>query len=1022
MFQDYRGFVDLHLHSTFSNLDGFGEPDEIVKRAKEIGRETIALTDHGSVSGLVKLKKACGSLGIKPIYGCEFYIVDSLSDMFRYKNRIKNHITVLASNLRGYNNLLQLASDSYHKGFYYKPTIDKELLFNNNEGLIVFSGCWSGRLQRMLKGGEFKSATSFVNEFKDVFGDRYYLETQHYPLFQDTFRYLNALSRKVDIPIVLTCDPHYLYSQDAPVQEVLHSIRDRRSFDEKQIIYGAYQWPVEELFEAVSSLFPEGDWDKLFNTVCEIGERCNVDMPLGGSPKFNFSNETSQSILLNKCSEGIIRRKLENAGEKYRERLRKEYKIILQKDFVDYFLIVADMVNWAKKNSILVGPARGSSAGSLICYLIGITEIDPLQYDLVFERFIDENRIDLPDIDVDFEDEKRDEVKQYITDKYGKDKVCSIVSFATFKGRNSLDEVGKIFGVPSVDIDTIKQNLIVRSDADEGANNTVQDTLNSIEEIKSIVTKNKNVRYAEQLEGQIRHMSTHAAGLIIGDRPLNEIIALYEKEGQSLSSVEMKDASILGLLKIDILGITELTVLRYICDMINWSIDDLYALTVDDPKTYEGFSNLDVGGIFQFDGDSTKSVLRQMQELNFDQLIACVALSKPGPTNAGCTANYLAYMNGNGKESCFNRNEKLINITKNTYYQIIYQEQALSIVREIGMLSWTDANVIRGLIGKSQGEQVLESYWDLFRKGAASNELLDSEARLIWDNIKTMGKYAFNKSHAVSYALLAYWSMYMKQHHQLEFYVAKLIKEKDKDKRTRLLLEIKEKGIKILPPVLGKSKENWIVEDGANLRSGLLEIDGIGDKVASSLVSGNYITVQDFGNKHDRNISKRTLSSLQKYNAFGDGNDDFLGLSRFEVLNKVCKNRTDLCNILETNDGMKIIVAGYINKINYKDVIENARAKGNNTDKIKDQDITRYAIVSLEDSTDRCLVFIDRYLLNKFDSILARARNDDFCVIMKGECIKNKRLINVKEVIICDDVTLYNRDVKVEPQNELTLF
>ena len=1346
-------FCDLHIHSTYSNLDGFGTPFQLAERAKSIGRKTLSLTDHGSVSGLVQLKKACEENSLKPIYGCEFYMVDSIESMYENKQRSKNHITVLASNLTGYRNLLKLSSDAYQKGFYYRPTIDKELLFEKQDGLIVFSGCWSGALQEKLKEGDIKGAEALAKEFQQVFGDRYYLETQHFPLFDATMDNFQMVSEKLDIPMVLTCDPHYQTEDQASYQEILHAIRDRREFDKEKIIYGAYQWPADELLEAVKELFPKMPWEKLFENVCAVADRCNVEMPLGGAPRFPKEHgETIEQIFLEKCKEGIKHRGLENGGQEYRDRFKKEYDLIVSKDFADYFMIVADMVKWAKDNSIFVGPARGSAAGSLICYLLGITEINPMDYGLIFERFIDATRFDLPDIDVDFEDERRDEVKQYMVNKYGHDRVCNVATFAAFKGRNSLDEIGKVFKIPAGDINTVKKYLVSRSGADMRVELTIADTFEMSPEAKAVGEKYPDLHYAEVFEGQLRHMSKHAAGLIVGDRPLDEIIALYEKDGQVLGSVEMKDASSLGLLKIDVLGIKELTILRNVCGMIGWTIEDLYAIPTDDPKTLAGFKNLDVSGVFQFDGDSTKSVLRQLPKLDFEQLTACVTLSKPGPAhcvsgktliydcdsdeiisiskaynrkidktlslfpdgsvkpqkiktilkngkqkiykltmkngrkikatdehwflsgndwkklgeieigdnltitnkkiwnrgtigitkpnsgsfqkgehrnsstefkkghiswnkgiewpeaserafknwdngvyannsakyrewieknpekhkairlmaskarsenlakmtdiekreslqnfieagstngygmwgyaedghrvesywelafdrflnknniqhemhpyiknrrradfkikgifieidgmertqdywnekyfdgepyvvilptddwkeklsfafesvenhdwlsigesmvvgkecvgeevvydfemeeipnylangfvvhNSGGTTQYLSYARGDKSKGGFDWHPTLRKITESTYYQIIYQEQVLAIVREVGNMTFTDANKIRAFMAKSQGEGAFESFWPAFKKGAIENGFEEKDARKVWESIKTMGRWAFNKSHAVSYAMLAFWSMYMKQNHTLEFYAARLMKESDKDKRVRLLIEINKRNIPIKSPVLGKSKENWTIE-GNGLRAGLLEVNSIGEKVATALVADNYRTVEDFKTKKNRGVTKRTLAGLEEINAFGDGIEDFFDIHKFDMLDKISPKRQVLFDIRDYDKQYSLQVAGIFKEMNYKDVHEEARSRGRSTDNIKNPDKAKYAMLLLEDDTDRCLINVDRYMFDKIGQRVWDAYNNGHYVVINGEKASGWRIVRCKQMKVYD--------------------
>lgn len=841
-------FVDLHLHSTYSNLDGFGMPDQIVARAKEIDRKSIALTDHGSISGFVKHRKACVDHGLKPIYGCEFYVVDSLEQMFANKEQRKKHITVLAKDLEGYHNLLELATLSFSKGFYYKQTIDINMLFEHNKGLIVGSGCWNSFLQDCLKSSDIARAERLANSFKDVFGDRYFLEVQHFKLFTETMEAMKRVHDATKIPIVLTCDPHYLYENQSHIQEILHAIRDKRSFDETQVIEGAFQWPADTLFTTVSELMPAFDWKQVFDNTCGFADMCNVDMPFGDVPRFiDEQNRPTIDVFKEMLKQGIVDRGLKLEGV-VKERLQKEVQLIQSKDFVDYFVIVADMIRWAKDHDIYVGPARGSSAGSLVCYCLGITEINPLQFDLIFERFIDENRTDLPDIDIDFESSRRDEVKAYLYSKYGYDRVCSIATFTQFKQRNTLDDVGKVYDIDKELIKEAKKFASV---------NEMSESFRS--------RLPKEIDYVEVLDGQLRHMGQHAAGVLIGDRPLKELIAIYTRDGENLASVEMGDASELGLVKIDVLAVSELSVIRDIAEEVGMSMRDVYDIKIDDEHTLNGFKEIDVEGVFQFNGYATKNVLKQLRQVDFEKLIACTALSKPGPFYGGGTASYIASENGD-KTKDFNWHPVLDRITRATNGQIVYQEQVLQIIREVAGMSWEEANKVRGVISKSKGDEAFAKYWDSFRDGAIGNGLSNQQAQLVWDNIKKMGGYAFNKSHAVSYALLAWWSMYFKRHYPLAFYCASLNKEEDKN----LIREIKGKNIKVLKPFLGKSGMGWSADGNDAIRAGLTSIHGIGDKVAHALITNDYSSAKDFYTKKARGVTSKTLSVLKDAEAIED--------------------------------------------------------------------------------------------------------------------------------------------------------
>ena len=996
-----KQYVDLHGHSSFSNLDGFGMPNEVVERARTIGRESVALTDHGSVSGLVQLHKACEKNNIKPIFGCEFYTVEDIAVMREEQKREKFHLTVVAMNDIGYRNLLQLSTRSYSEGFYYKPTIDKKMLFEHNEGLIVLSGCCFGMLQTHLMNGDKKAARYIADEFKNVFSDRYYLETQHYDIYKKSVDDLNYISNTLEIPMVLTCDFHYLEADQFLVQHLLHCIRMNGTFGEGDIWDGGHQWPAEELYNFMMDEYPQIKVDELFQNTCDVGNRCNVVIPMGNAPRYipldGDTGDNARDILWNKCREGIILRGLKGAGEVYRERFNREFELVIQKDFADYFLIVADMVNFAKKKGIMVGPARGSSAGSLICYLIGITEINPLNHDLIFERFIDENRDDLPDIDIDFDKERREEVKDYMVLRYGDDRVCNIATFAKFKGRNTLDDVGRVLRMDKNDIEVVKKFIPDKLDNDEYSD-TISDSF-EIPAVQDVVKRNEYITMAPLLEGQLRHMGKHAAGIIVGDRPLSDVIALYRRDGDehAIGSVGMKDAAYLGLLKIDVLSISELTLLQCICDMTGQTVEDLYQIPLDDPKTLEGFRNLDTGGVFQFDGFATTQVMRQLPEINFEVLVACTALSRPGPNDSNTTQDYIdtanaQYKGESVKKHVFNTHPKLRAITDNTYNQIVYQEQALSIVREVGNMSWKDANSVRVAISKKLGKTELDKYYPQFEKGVIENGLTDKDAEMIWNNIETMGRYAFNKSHAVSYTVVSFWSMYMKQHYPLEFYTSMLIKEDEKAKIRRMLGELRTRGIDLYPPVLGKSEQHWKVE-GKGLRAGLLAIDGIGEKAADVLINDNYLTPEDFAAKKNRSVNKRTLDALNKHNAFNpNGDDDFFGTEIFSIMDRIIPNREQLSSLDDGPENV-VYVACTIESIKYKDIFDEYRKKGKDLSKIKNPKTPQYAVVTIADETGNGILYIANGQWAKIKGMIESAKKNDNVLAFRGIKINNGKLL-----------------------------
>ena len=863
-------FVDLHAHSTYSEKDAHPLPIEMVKRAKEIGRDSLALTDHGTISGWVQFDKACKDNGIKNLFGIESYIVPDIEKMREDKIREKSHITILAQNEKGYRNILKLASLGFSEGFYYRSTLDSKMLFEHQEGLIVLSGCWTGFVQKALRENNIEEAKRIAQEYKSVFGNRYYLETQHFPLFKDTINGLEYVSAQLDIPIVLTCDPHYLTADQAEVQEILHAIRDRRTFDANQIIYGAYQWPAEELFEAVKTLSPSSPWEKYFENTYNVPQRIDViQMIKGGSPKYNIDN--SYELLKQWSLEGFIRLGIKNEGI-YKERFEKELDVIAKYGFCDYILVIADIVKWAKSQNIYTGPGRGSSAGSLICYLTGITTVDPIKHDLLFERFLQEGRKEPPDIDVDFDMDRRDDVKEYISSKYGKDNVCNIGTFGFFKGRSALDDIRRIYELPTEEINFIKPEIPEYNESDERSNSTISEMFKSSDKAKELLKKYPMLKKAEYIDGHIRQMGEHASGVVISNIPLTDIIAIYEREKDKkvtqFSCFDMNDSADLGLLKVDILGITELTIISDICKLIGMSLDDLYKIPIDDKETLLGFRKIDTDGIFQFSGYATKKVLQGFRNLtSFDQLVATVALSRPGPVNSKMTEKYISGANG-FKDNSYTWHPILKEIIKDTYNTIVYQEQIMFICNRLAGMNWSDTDKIRKLMGKKYGDEDFEKWFIQFKDGCAKNGVTEEQARKLWDDIKKFGGYAFNKAHAVCYALVAFWGMYMKQHYPIQYYWARLSKEKDEEKIKAIAQGAKRKGLNVLKPRLGKSDMYWKIEDDKTLRAGLTYLKGIGEKAAEGLIKGNYLTEKDFETKKYRAVTKRTFEILKEKDAF----------------------------------------------------------------------------------------------------------------------------------------------------------
>lgn len=997
-------FTDLHLHSTFSLLDSFGTPHQMVERAKELGRKSIALTDHGSTSGFVQFWKACKEFEVKPIFGYEAYFVPSIEEMFETKERKKSHITILAENNIGYKNVLKLASEAYREGFYYRQTIDWKMLEKYSEGLIVLSGCWSGILQKALVLGDMEVAENIVSKAKNIFGDRYFLETQHYDLHKETFPVLYSLSKKFDIPVVLTCDVHYMKPDQAPIQEILHCVRDRRTFEQDKVISDSFQYEPEKLLNLVKGKFGGECWENIFSNVAKVADRCNVEVSQGAFPRFTSeSGLNSEDELDRLCKIGIEERGLKGVGKVYKERYCYEKRVLKEKGFIDYVLITADLVRWSKNNGILVGGGRGSSSGSLICFLLGITELDPIKYDLLFERFFDETRTDPPDIDTDFESEKRSLVKDYVSQKYGEDMVCEVATFAKFKGKNSLDEIGKIFGIPKTSVNTVKKYLVERSGGDMRSQLTIEDTFLMSEEAKNVSEQYPDISKAALLEGQLRHMSIHAAGIIIGNEPIENIVAVYQKDDRKVSAMEMKDAAYLGLIKMDFLGLKELSILRKVAEKVGMSISDIYSIPLDDIETLKGFKEIDVEGVFQYNGDSTKSVLRQMPIIDFEQLAACLSLSKPGSSHSGGTTSYLARMRGDSSIPGFDWHPILAKITRKTYGQIIYQEQIISILREFANFSVTDANTCRRIVSKSVGEQEFDKYYPKFLEGA-SDKGTPEQLKKIWDNLKVFGRFVFNKSHATAYALLAFWSMYMKRHYPLQFFLIELDYITSDGEKYRILMDASKRGFKVAPPCLGKSRLEWSIENDDTLRAGLMEIKGVGQKTAEKILECGLINRSDFEGKI-KGVNVGIKKKFEEYHTYADMEPlkDFFGIGRFDILDKLVPDRQKLKDIRDWDKSYNLKVAGVFAELNYKDVFEEKKSRGHSTDRIKSPEKAKYAMLLLEDETDRCLVHIDRFFWDQIGQDIWDAYNNGKIVVIEGLKVAGWRMIRAKKVSVCEE-------------------
>jgi DNA polymerase-3 subunit alpha len=840
-------FVSLHHHSTYSFLDGYGHPSEHVDRAVELGMSAMALTEHGNTSSHVKLEAAAKEAGIKPIFGCELYAG------IKKPSRKKNHLTVWAEDEDGYKNLLRMVSQAWGPDFYSEPTVEGWNFRDHQRGLVVASGCLGSLLATSIVGGKhisekdasFKRGLEVAQRFRELLDDRYYLEVQAFPQLDATCLVNPALERigqKLGIPLVATADVHYPLPEHAEMQTILHAVRpgSKRSFEEQAKAWGydvslAIPQSDRGILERLgkTGLSRKAALQAVRNTR-EISDRCTVELPKAPPLKYP-SRVPSRKLFRRWLRDGWHFRNIDRRPnvKAYARRLEYEVSIIEQKDFVDYFLFVSDMVRWSKDHGVAVGPARGSAAASLVCYLLRITEVDPLNpmygTDLIFERFIDLTRVDLPDIDLDFDDERRNEVTTYLVRKYGQERVGHLGTFTTYKAKLALDDVSRVYKIPRWETERLKELLIVRSSGDLRASATIEDTVDMFPAAKMVIEEHPDLLQSTKLEGMVKGMGKHAAGAVVASEPLTEVSAVY---GDKLA-VDKYDAEYLNLLKIDNLGLNTIGMLAQGIEMLHMSLQDLYDLPLEDDETIKGFQEGDVTGIFQFDGRAMRLVNNDLKPDTFYEVCLVNALARPGPLHNGATMDYVDIKHGRKKPDF--RHPLFDKITASTQYQVVYQEQILRIVREIGNFDWTHAAYIRKIISRKIGDQEFNRQWKRFYAGAKANGMDQATAKKIWGMCITAGSYAFNVAHAVSYGLIGWWCMWMKRHHPHIFYTVAL-QRLPESKSLEIMRDAVKHGIRILPPDPALSGITWTPYGKHSIRAGFKQVPTLGLKTADAII------------------------------------------------------------------------------------------------------------------------------------------------------------------------------------------
>lgn len=887
-------FVHLHTHTAYSLLDGEGTIPKLIERAKELGQTAMAITDHGNMYGVIDFYECAKQNGIKPIIGCEVYVAArSRFDKVHELDSQSCHLILLAENDVGYHNLMKLVSAGFIEGFYYRPRIDMDILREHNEGIIALSACMSGVLSRQLLSGNYDEAKRRAQEFLDIFGrDRYFIEIQDHGIFEQKKlnRDLISIARELNIDIVATNDIHYTLKRDAEYQDVLMCIQMGKTVDDedrmKMDCDQLYLKSEEEMTELFSYI-PEA----LENTQ-KIADRCNVEIEFGKFhlPKFEIPNGLTAYEYLKQLVDRGMRERYPNADESVVSRMQYELDTISQMGYVDYFLIVWDFIHYAKSHGIPVGPGRGSAAGSVVAYCLHITDVDPIKYSLIFERFLNPERVSMPDIDIDFCYVRRGEVIDYVNRKYGSDNVAQIVTFGTMAARLAIRDVGRALNIPYGRVDevakqvpnelkmTIKKALTV--------NYKLKELYDSSVEIKKLIDT------AIELEGLPRHTSTHAAGVVITSGGIGNFVPLQKNDDVITTQFTMTTIERLGLLKMDFLGLRTLTVIQDAVMHIKQAHGadvNIENLDMDDAAVYEMISRGETDGVFQLESGGMKQFMKELKPTSIEDIIAGISLYRPGPMDS--IPMYVA--NKNNPSMVKYKHPMLEHILNMTYGCIVYQEQVMQIVRELGGYSLGRADLVRRAMSKKKADVMQKERQNFIYgtdeggvhvDGAVARGIDEKTAASIFDEMMDFASYAFNKSHAAAYAVVAYRTAWLKSHYPVEFFAALLTSFIDNASKISKYIEVvKRLGIEMLPPSINKSGKDFSVDNGC-LRFGLAAVKNVGGAVVDEIAAeretgGDFIGLTDFCKRMvSRKMNKRVVESLIKCGAF----DEF-GLKRAQL-------------------------------------------------------------------------------------------------------------------------------------------
>lgn len=887
-----KDFVHLHVHTEYSLLDGFSRVKNLVARAKELNMSAVAITDHGCMFGAIDFFKVAKAEGIKPIIGCEVYTAPrSMRDKDPNYDKSQGHLILLAKDMQGYQNLIKLVSEAYVQGFYYKPRVDIDEISKYSEGIIALSACLAGDVSQALMNRNYEKAKSIALRYKEIFGeDNYYIEIQDHnlPEQKEVNSELIKLSKEIGVGLVATNDVHYVRKEDSKIHDILMCIQMGKTVnDPARMRFGSDEFYLKSRQE-MESVFPDVQ-EALDNTV-KIAQRCNVEFDFNTIhlPKYDVpSGYTPNEYLRMLCFKGLKER-YENPSKEILERLEYELGVIEKMGYVEYFLITWDFINFARENSIMVGPGRGSAAGSIVSYTLYITDIDPIKYSLLFERFLNPERISMPDIDIDFCYERREEVIDYVKRKYGDDHVAQIITFGTMGAKAAIRDVGRVLDVSYNKVDNIAKEIPF------ALGMTIDKALDTNPNLRKLYEEDGETKeiidVSRKIEGMLRHASTHAAGVVISKKPIDEYVPLYKHQDAITTQFTMTTLEELGLLKMDFLGLRTLTVIRDALDLIekNHNVKiNFSTMEYDDPKVYELLASGNTLGVFQLESAGMRSFMKQLKPDNFEDIVAGISLYRPGPMDS--IPNYIN--NKNNPEHVEYLHEKLKPIMEVTYGCLVYQEQVMQVVRDLGGYSYGRSDLVRRAMGKKKMDVMekerqyfihgkFDDNGELEIEGCVRNGVPEDIGNKIFDDMIDFAKYAFNKSHAAAYGVLAYETAYLKAHYPVEFMAALITSVMgNTDKVVEYIRECNNLKIDVLKPDINKSFTKFSVEYNS-IRFGLAAVKNVGVNVLNNIIAereagGEFKDFNEFCKRLDsKDSNKRIIESLIKCGAFDEMGDN----------------------------------------------------------------------------------------------------------------------------------------------------